>query len=420
MKFLKRFFLFEALDLKTAREVTRIFIESGGKQRLQNIFKGKDRIYYDFTPDVEKKRESELKKKIKKELEDKGFSILSYLEGTAKKVGDDKNTFKIQRLLTRWGLDDLKSQMDRDPERSLSKHSSKKIVISRHGIDIGGASTGRSWTSCMSIYGNVNGTYIASMIEAGSLVAYLIDPADLNINKPLARIKINPFISRKDPSKFLMYPDIATYGNFKDDSFMKFVENWCMELNKTLNPDEGDYFLDKRCHTDGRTQVTLGDVNLADVSNLPKPGMNYHRTHLSNDYSFENFYDIILQNDSSKAVTEDDIKSMLNIIRGKNLLKLVISYINKEDNQKTADIFSKKMRLMNGFLKLLKEDIFEINEEKSRIIVTKIFNEIPPDVQELIISNNQMILAKNKDFIDWIRENIFKFNLVDPKFVSAE
>ncbi len=52
--------------------------------------------------------------------------------------------------------------------------------------------------------------------------------------------------------------------------------------------------------------------------------------------------------------------------------------------------------------------------------MTTIFNRIPPEAQELILANSKMIRDKNPDFIDWLRENIFKFNLVDPKFVSPD
>jgi hypothetical protein len=424
MKFLKPFFLFEALDLPTAKKLTKIFIDSGGKERFQEIFKGEDRIYYDFFPQGERK-ESILQKRIEKELQDNGFSIVSYLEGTAKKVGDDKNIFKIQKLLTRWGLEDLKSQMNSDPERSLSRHASKKIVISRHGIDLGGASTDRSWTSCLALDAGVNSRYIPTMIEAGALIAYLIDPADLNINKPLSRIKINPFVNQQDPSKFLMYPDPNAYGNYKNHDFMAWVEKWSIDLNKKINPEEGDYFLDSRCYADGRSKVTMGTtINLAkdlertfDQGRWIGPGSSYDRgVKVGTEYSFENFYDNII----NEKVRESTIESLIDTLRAQNLLDLVISYVNGEDNKKTENAFSEHTRLLNGFLKFLKKDIFRINEEKSKIIVTTIFNRIPPEAQELILANSKMIRDKNPDFIDWLRENIFKFNLVDPKFVSPD
>lgn len=421
MKFLKPFFLFEALDLKTAKKLTKIFIDSGGKERFQEIFKGEDRIYYDFFPQEEKK-ESELQKKIEKELQDNGFSLVSYLDGTAKKIGDEKNIFKVQRLLIRWGLDDLKNQMNSDPERSLSKHSSKKIVISRHGIDLGGASTDRSWTSCLALKGG-NSRYIPTMIEAGALIAYLIDADDLNINKPLARIKINPFINPQDPSKFLMYPDPVAYGNYKNPDFMAWVENWSMELNKKINPEEGEYSLDNRCYADGRSKVMLGGtINLAkDLERTFAGGRwtsgNYDGSvKIGMKYSFENFYDNLID----ENVRESTIEFMISGMRASNFLDLVISYINGEDNKKTEDVFSSHMKLMNSLLKSLKESIFQINQEKSKIIVTTIFNAIPPAVKELILTNNEMIRSKNPHFIDWLRENIFKFNLADPKFVSSD
>ena len=148
MKYVKNFYLFEAIDLANARKVTGIFLKSGGKERYNEVFKGKDRLYYDFNEEGTENIKSDLYTEVEEELEKNGYTILNYHDGTAQKKGDTKNIFKIQRLLVRWGLSHLKDKMDSDPTRSGSKVKNKKIVISRHGIDLAGVSTGRGWTSC--------------------------------------------------------------------------------------------------------------------------------------------------------------------------------------------------------------------------------------------------------------------------------
>ena len=155
MKFLYDFSLFEAISLSDARKATELFLKNKGKERYNEVFKGKDRIYYDFIPDSEKPK-SELIDSIDAELNKNGYSIENYYEGTAKKEGDFKNIFKIQRLLIKWDRKDLKDRMDADPIRSGSKAKVKKIVISRHGIDLAGVSTGRGWTSCKNLTGGTN------------------------------------------------------------------------------------------------------------------------------------------------------------------------------------------------------------------------------------------------------------------------
>ena len=130
------------------------------------------------------------------------------------------------------------------PPKSILNDSNKinlSVVISRNPYDIVGMSTDRRWTSCMklpnddpSIYpGGAYHQHLMHDIELGTLVAYLIEPTDKNIDRPYARIAIKPYQNIIDKS-IMLYPESKIYH---DDSL---DENIYEEFNKIINK-----FLDK-------------------------------------------------------------------------------------------------------------------------------------------------------------------------------
>jgi hypothetical protein len=137
------------------------------------------------------------------------------------------------------------------------------VVISRHGIDIAGQSTGRDWTSCKAIEidksGNRKGIkaeYVWTEIQQGSLVAYLITPEDTNLTKPIARIIIGVYINVKDPKDFILYPDNSIYGNYRNKDFPDFVKKWCIDFNSKISPkNRGNYVLSDKCYADSVTNI---------------------------------------------------------------------------------------------------------------------------------------------------------------------
>ena len=230
MKRIKDFtnFIGEAISLDHAKRATKIFLDSGGKQRYDEVFKGSDRLYYDLNEKSIDKTPIELE--VMKALTDNGYYLVDYVKGLAKKEGDEKNIFKVQKILIKFGFTELKDRVDSDPLRASSTKDNKKIVISRHGIDIAGQSTGRSWSSCKTLEttaGIDNSKYVWTEIEEGGLVAYLIKDDDLNIENPIARIIIGVFINTEDDTDFVLYPDQSVYGNYKKEDFLSFVEDWC-------------------------------------------------------------------------------------------------------------------------------------------------------------------------------------------------
>jgi hypothetical protein len=417
MKFLYDFNLFEAISLSDARKATELFLKNKGKERYNEFFKGKDRLYYDFIPDSEKPK-SELINSIEAELNKNGYSIENYYEGTAKKEGDIKNIFKIQRLLMRWDRKDLKDQMDADPIRSGAKAKIKKIVISRHGIDLAGISTGRGWTSCKNLVGGINSRYVWSEIEAGSLVAYLIEENDINIQNPISRISIEVFVNEKDPTKILLYPETnGGYGNYGGKDFSEFVIQWVKGLNKHLNPTEGIYKIDPRCYIDtgmipidySERSQNMGNIEYVLNKERGKGIIEYDKE--SKEYFIKDLYKYILDSKS----TEVQIGEYLEIIYKKGFKNLLINYINDESNEQTTSFFDKNPRMLSTIIKSLENYIIEINDEKSKLISQKFFNSLNQ------LSKENLFKINSKDpFLLWFRDNVKKFNLINPDFKNID
>lgn len=277
MKHIKTFYsLTEAITLSDARKATKIFLDSGGKERYNDIFKGKDRLYYYMDDKFNNSYiYNPLENQIKNVLETAGYTIVDYNKGIANKQGDDKNVFKIQKILNKIGKSDLKDKMDADPIRFSSTKKDKMVVISRHGIDIAGQSTGRDWTSCKSITldksGQAHGSnarYVWTEIEQGSLVAYLITPDDINIEKPIARIIIGVYVSEDNKEDFILYPDSSVYGNYPaGGDFTNFVKKWCIDTNKKLSPTsiDGEYKISDKCYVDSVRSIKIVSKPFDDI-----------------------------------------------------------------------------------------------------------------------------------------------------------
>jgi hypothetical protein len=269
MRHIKTFYsLTEAISLADARKATKIFLDSGGKERYNEIFKGRDRLYYYMDDKFNNSYiYNPLENQIKGVLETAGYTIVDYNKGIATKQGDEKNVFKIQKILNKIGESDLKNKMDADPIRFSSTKKDKMVVISRHGIDIAGQSTGRDWTSCKSITGG-NGKYVWTEIEQGSLVAYLITPEDINIEKPIARILIGVYVRDDDKEDFILYPDASVYGNYPaGGDFTNFVKKWCIDTNKKLSPTniDGEYKISDKCYVDSVRSIKIVSKPFDDI-----------------------------------------------------------------------------------------------------------------------------------------------------------
>jgi hypothetical protein len=415
MKFLQTFSLFESIKLSDARKVTELFLKSGGKERYNEIFKGKDRLYYDLE-EVMDNPKTKLSLQIESELMKNGYTLLDYYAGTAKKDGDDKNLFKIQKLLVKWKLDDLKNKMDADPIRSGTKAKGKKVVISRHGIDLGGVSTGRGWTSCKNLEGGINARYIFTEVEVGSLVAYLIEADDLNIQKPISRLSIAVYANEKDPTKILLYPEPRGYGNYSKKDFFNFVLKWVKDFNKHLNPSEGNYKKSDKCYNDQSLYV---DYSKSSIKNIGINIADYANHQFSSSIKYDEVDKEILEDLYENIVKENvDEETLLRYVESldKNgLVGLLLNYINKEDNTKTEEFIGKEIKKMSIILSGLDKKISGVNDEKSMIISKTYYENIPESSRKSLFK-----IPSTKPFFLWFRNKIEKSGLINPDFQTID
>lgn len=244
--------LLAALKPSQFRPFKDAILKKEFKQYLNHIFKDKDRIYIPF----EQSNEVRAPRKIEDYLSDKGLEIVDYKAGIAK--NKDGKLAKIGRALSKDKEGKKLLDLFNISRSGVNKKDLLMIVISRHPYDIAGMSTGRGrdepgdsetgwgWSSCMNLRSGSNRHYVTKDVENGTLIAYIIDSEDKNINKPISRLLLKQYINIKDKNDTILYPDKNIYGeNIK--GFREKVIDWI----KTLQEFKGTYFLDKNLYPDG-------------------------------------------------------------------------------------------------------------------------------------------------------------------------
>lgn len=116
-------------------------------------------------------------------------------------------------------IDKLKAAIDSDPVRqnagSVDK-SGMMVVISRDPIDIATLSTNRSWagSSCLRLEYDKSGSrggnahYVPNMVKYGALVVYGVKCGDVQLNAPVTRTTLLPFINQKDDNDIVLLPSL--------------------------------------------------------------------------------------------------------------------------------------------------------------------------------------------------------------------
>lgn len=225
----------------------------------------KYRIYMPFKHKIDLEA-SPIAARIKALLVDFGYKNLNYTNGTVE--DNRKNTQKIGRVLTKLinaegtvhpkvkkEAATLLDVFSKDPSRGVSGITNYQIVISRHPYDVLGMSTDRHWTSCMNLEtrpihyktkkredeeGGINKDVLPFDLRYGTLIAYLIEKHDSNIERPLSRVNIKPYPKVTDVGNNEWSVDNATVLYFvsKDlyglrvEGFEETINQW---VDKHLN-----------------------------------------------------------------------------------------------------------------------------------------------------------------------------------------
>jgi len=217
----------EALKLSDAKDVTQIWLKSGMKNYLNNWFKDNDRIYIPLNMNIslkELQHDTDIEKEVESTLNANGYEIESYVGNLCKKIGATKNFTKIAKILQKFAPK-LVEQYNNELI-NMGVANDYMIVISRHPIDIAGMSTDRGWSSCMNLDGGRYNKYVQVDIKSGTIIAYLIKNDDKNIQSPISRLLMKPYIDKD--GKSWLFPD-KVYGS-PNQFFEKTIEMWLEEM----------------------------------------------------------------------------------------------------------------------------------------------------------------------------------------------
>jgi len=230
-------FLPEALKPSQYRHL----VKNWDKKRYADLFDGKYRIYIPLEADNTNDQPATYNPAVSQEVEKAGYKIDDYVKGIASKIENGRvRQIKIGKLLSPTTAQTFAN----DPVRQASKSSEKLVAISRHPYDIGGMSTDRGWTSCMNLKTGSNKKYVDMDVKSGTVIAYLIDSNDKNIQNPQARMLIKPFVNIAGTPDIAFGVENRVYGT-APPSFSKTVVAWADKINHSrklngifeLNPD---------------------------------------------------------------------------------------------------------------------------------------------------------------------------------------
>jgi len=180
---------------------------------------------------------------VEKHLATKGYTIKDYANGMAT---DGRREMRIGKLLS--DTPEVAKKFVNDPARAASRQAQQMVVISRHPYDIAGMSTDRGWNSCMNLKDGAFANYVPIDVKEGTIVAYLINANDRNIENPVARIAIKPFVNTLNPDEVLFGAENRVYGT-SSPAFKSAVVKWVNQVNKARGL-EGVFIFNRKLYSD--------------------------------------------------------------------------------------------------------------------------------------------------------------------------
>jgi hypothetical protein len=238
----------ESIKLSQAKKYTQIWKDANMANYMAKEFDNKYRIYLPIDiSSVNIEPDENIKDKVDEFLYKNGYEIESYNANLCIKIGTDKNFTKITKILQKFENSKLLIAYNKDYEQLTKKSNGYFVVISRHPVDIAGMTTGRRWLSCMDIESGGNRHYVEYDIKEGSIIAYLIKNDDKNIQNPLSRILIKPYIYQKTGKTYLM-PGY-TYGIISE-KFEETINDWLISVQGEL--PTGRFSINQNLYGDGQ------------------------------------------------------------------------------------------------------------------------------------------------------------------------
>ena len=288
----------EAISIKQAKKYTKAWPKEI-KHRLDDVFgldeKGRDRnrLYFPLGSELfsSKTVQNSISKEVAEYLDSIGYEIEDYKAGYCKKIDSEKkNIVRIGKILSgKDGNSDLLKKFNEDTSRALVQKLTKEggdlvAVISRHPVDIAGMTSGRKWEkgSCMNIEKGVAKKYVIQDVKEGVLIAYLIKDDDKNIQNPISRLLIQPYINVKNDNDLLYVPMKQDAYGVEDKDFRELINNWLdswqsektgiFKFNCNLYQDRSTKYIFKNSeigyYIDENGDVDLRDQNLKELPDL--------------------------------------------------------------------------------------------------------------------------------------------------------
>lgn len=385
----------------------RMYVKGWNKEYLKELFDGKYRIYLEMNQvRQENPPESDIQKRVARQLAP-DFYIENYVAGLCKKKGDDKNLYKIGKVLNK--IVELGSSLpDRfanDPIRQANKKTSIMVVISRHPYDIAGMSTDRGWTSCMALPGDKiqpkggeRCEYVEGEIKDGAIIAYLVNKNDPNITKPIARMLLKSYYNEDDPSKKILVSG-PVYGT-DINGFTETVDAWLKNQTK----EEGLYYIGDNSYKDSgvHSRLFIGEDFVKAINNTLK------------NKTYVDFYILLgttIKDICNEMIGEFGLDNAIEEIENTNIKKYIISNIS-------SNIPYEKYKNITKVLLNAKLPIHKLIPDMYSIIFE--YSYIPNLIKLFIEFSYSNMLPKEKDSIRKFKAQLEAFMSVNKISISEK
>ena len=193
------------------------------------------------------------------------YKILDYDKGTLTRenvpetIGNIFSKNNVDKRILQLFANDPARATVHEYDEDIQEAEDLMIIISRNKYDVAEVSTNKKWDSCLNIgggwtgvdtFGNkagINAQRAIKDISVGCLATYLVQVGDTEINEPLARISIKPFIHSSDPSQVALgvHDTVYSVSGSYPPIYREMVVKWADDINSshkldglfTLHPD---------------------------------------------------------------------------------------------------------------------------------------------------------------------------------------
>lgn len=254
------------LDPVHKKEFTKLGKDVKYNTRYPEIFGDKDRVIIPVSGSVKVELEYDLQRRIQRLHDDNPNAVgaINYDNNTVIIAGKNGKNGKTSEItindLIKKGIKDEKERKlflgmwEHSAYRKGPKFDNVQIVISRNPCEIGAMSTNVGWKSCMNLYTGSYNKHTRDDVREGTLVAYLVDVKDKNIDYPIGRILLKPYKDKE--GKIALNPGTRTYGYFPE-KYLKELNKW---LDKQQKGVKGEFHRNPKLYDDDEDDVIYKGV----------------------------------------------------------------------------------------------------------------------------------------------------------------